>query len=301
VALTVAFVCATAAVLLLAGQELRRRGRGAQRLQRLNDLYAALSRTNQGVLRLRDEQPLLDELCRICVDTGHALFAVVMRLDAEGRPEVAACAGPAEAVALARQGMAEVARSPGTRTHRALHDGEASFVQDYAVTPHVVSDWRRRTLALGVRGIAALPIRVDGAPHASLSVFVAEQQFFDAEVRALLTEVADDVAFALQTMRREVERRQAMQEVQAAATRLQDVFNGMALPAAILSTTDAHAQDVNGAFCAMPRSAARWPTRACACRTMRSASASTRCCARAARSAISKPACNAPGATSGWC
>ena len=45
------------------------------------DFYAALSRTNGAILRARERDPLLWEICRICVDYGAAQLAYVALVD----------------------------------------------------------------------------------------------------------------------------------------------------------------------------------------------------------------------------
>ena len=71
--------------------------------QRLQRLYQALSQTNQRIVRReaeafddpQAEQHLFDDLCRICVETGHARFAAVVLVDGDHFERVAEH-GPAD-------------------------------------------------------------------------------------------------------------------------------------------------------------------------------------------------------------
>ena len=46
-----------------------------QRVARLRDFYAALSKANEAIIHARDEQRLFDEICEVAVTYGHAIFA----------------------------------------------------------------------------------------------------------------------------------------------------------------------------------------------------------------------------------
>src|SRR5689334_21154260 len=59
------------------------------------DLHAARSRTNGAILRARERDPLLWEICRICVEHGAARLAYVALID-DGTARPVAWAGPGE-------------------------------------------------------------------------------------------------------------------------------------------------------------------------------------------------------------
>ena len=60
------------------------------------DFYAALLRTNGAILRAREREPLLNDICRICVDNGAATLAYVALVDGDAAHPVA-WAGPGDA------------------------------------------------------------------------------------------------------------------------------------------------------------------------------------------------------------
>src|SRR5215218_7746228 len=60
------------------------------------DFYAALLRTNGAILRAKQQEPLLRDICRVCVEYGGATLAFVALVDGDvARP--VAWAGPGDA------------------------------------------------------------------------------------------------------------------------------------------------------------------------------------------------------------
>src|SRR6185295_5447370 len=75
-------------------KHLREQASAEARAARMGNFYRALSRTNRLIVRGPTEEALFEELCRICVETGHAAVARVDRLDDLAMTRVAV-AGPA--------------------------------------------------------------------------------------------------------------------------------------------------------------------------------------------------------------
>jgi len=92
--------------------------------RRLSDMYAALSRTNQLIVREHDPQTLLEEICRICIETGHAHLTIVNLIDGDFAIRVAT-AGPAvqffEGIPL--RWDITTAESQGSTALQAMRDG----------------------------------------------------------------------------------------------------------------------------------------------------------------------------------
>ncbi|PIM53261.1 hypothetical protein CS062_10280 [Roseateles chitinivorans] len=184
---------------------------GLDSRQRLQRLYQALSQTNQRIVRReaeafddpRAEQHLFDDLCRICVETGHARFAAVVLVDGDHFERVAEH-GPADRLMpgapqrwrrdapFARSSMATRAILEGTHqvSNRALEDPSLTVPGAPLIPP-------------GVESMAAFPLRRGGEVVGALSLLAGEPGFFDPQVLGLLDEMAGDLSFALEHLRRE--------------------------------------------------------------------------------------------------
>lgn len=179
-----------------------------RRIARLVDFYGALSRTNRALLQIREPQALYREICRICVEHGHARMAYIALVDGP-RAVPAAWAGVTKTFlddidlpldASVPQGNGPIAR--------AIREGRHCIVNDYLADPSTLP-WRERAAMLGTRATAAFPIRRAGAAIGALSLHVAEKDFFDAELIALLGEMAGDISFALDNLDRDRAHREA--------------------------------------------------------------------------------------------
>ncbi|CAN5323154.1 hypothetical protein BH11PSE9_BH11PSE9_27760 [soil metagenome] len=226
--------------------------------QRMTNFYAALSDCNQAILRIRQADALYAEICRIGVETGHALLACVYIRDGD-LARRAASAGPAERV-LAKVPDPLDLRGEGARaslTAQALHTGQRVLSNDYQAEPRA-APWREQAMAHGVRAMAWLPLRRGGEVCGVLMLAADEVGFFDVPMVRLLDEMTDDISFALDTIDREAERVEYERQVLAGLERFSRLFHAAPVAAAIVSIPERCVVDVNAAMCAryeLPREA----------------------------------------------
>ena len=159
------------------------------RVHRLNRVYALLSCIGSLVIRAQGRDELFREACRIAVETGGFLCAWAALVEsgsgpARARAELGAKVGALapEAVQLAQQGvLAELV--PGV-----VARGEPVFVADLS---------QFLAAAPALRAAAALPVVVERQVEGVLVLHAAEADFFDADEQRLLGEMTNDLAFAL--------------------------------------------------------------------------------------------------------
>ena len=104
--------------------------------RRIADFYAALSRTNGAIVRIPDPPALFDEICRICVEHGHAKVAYVALVDGEIAKPVA-WAGPAEPFLDGLHITVEESAMMGP-VARAIRTGEHCIANDLMRDPSTV-------------------------------------------------------------------------------------------------------------------------------------------------------------------
>jgi diguanylate cyclase (GGDEF)-like protein len=191
--------------------EITRRQAAEAQVDRLNRVYALLSRLNALIVRVATRAELFRETCHIAVEQGRFVKALILELKPEG-PTLVGIAGctPEYEATLRTQGFREwLARG---RFYRELVE------QKKGVT---IDDLRDR-LALGARfpGIEAydalvadsvrtgsrsllwLPIIVNGAPAAVLVLHSTEPAFFNLVERKPVDELAGDIGYALEHIAR---------------------------------------------------------------------------------------------------
>ena len=165
------------------------------------DFYRALSRTNGAIVRSASAQALYDEICRVCVDHGHASIAYVSLVDGDTLTCVAS-AGPAQEFVrhLDVQVGDSTVRNSGL-SGLAAATGVRQVSNDVDNDPRTLP-WRAQGAAIGTQAIAACPFRRAGRTIGALTLHMTSIGFFDARVLALLDEVTEDISFALDNFAR---------------------------------------------------------------------------------------------------
>jgi signal transduction histidine kinase len=192
----------------------------AEHIERLNHLYMALSETNQAIVHLTGREALFREVCRVAVERGGLRLAWIGLLDADsGEILPAAIAGVGEEwfARLRPFSVREPRRAP---VEYAIGEQRIYLCNDLAAAPEHAAI-RTPLRQVGLRAAASLPLRLGGNIIGALTLFAGEKDFFDAQLTALVTEMAADVSFALENYEREALRRQAEEALQRANEELE--------------------------------------------------------------------------------
>jgi diguanylate cyclase (GGDEF)-like protein len=86
---------------------------------------------------------------------------------------------------------------------RAIRGKELVFVNDLTSEPDVGSVKRKEAIRRGYRSLIALPLLVESAVFGTLTLYAKELNFFNQDELKLLTELADDISFALDHIAKE--------------------------------------------------------------------------------------------------
>ena len=194
-------------------------------LQRSNRELHALSSCNQTLLRARDEETLLAQICRIvCEEAGYRMAWVgYAEQGGERRVRPVASAGDVEGyLASADVVWADVERGRGP-AGLAIRSGQACVVQDFATDPRVVP-WRESAAQHGLRSVIALPLH-DGAGvvFGALLIYGEGSGAFTAAEVHLLEELAADLAFGVCVLREHAAHERTVAELRESEARYRDV------------------------------------------------------------------------------
>jgi diguanylate cyclase (GGDEF)-like protein len=180
--------------------------KGAEdRLKRLNRLYAMVTGISTSMVRVRDRADLFNRACQTAVEDGEFEMAWIAVIDPdENRIVPVAWAGSDEPVMSAIK--AHFSSSEGslegkTLAARAIREKAAAVSNDVQNDETLI--FGRMHAQSGVRSLAVLPLIVSDNPIGVMALYTSKPEFFDAAGLLLLTELAGNVAFAIDHLERQ--------------------------------------------------------------------------------------------------
>ena len=226
-------VAVTAQILEVSGRpvyhciwrDITERKQAEQRVHELNLMVKASGAINALMVRERDRQRLLAEACKILVETRGYQFAWIGQV-APGPKRVVPTAragkdaGYLDAVTITWDETPTGQGPMGT----AIRTGQAVACQDTATDPRS-GPWREEATARGFASVAAVPLIHDLRVLGAVAVYSVRTGAFNAEELELLKELAGDLAFALQSIEHEQERKRAEASLGESERRFRLLFN----------------------------------------------------------------------------
>lgn len=200
-----------------------------KQIERLNQLYSALSETNQAIVRMDDEKELFPLVCKCAVEVGNMKMAWIGQVD-ESLTKIIPIVSYAK-----DQGSLEILKF--LEIHRPLNNdslGESIFSINQ---PVIINDlfnnekalsWHAGALKFDWHSVASFPIQRNGKPFVILTVYHDLINAFDSSIVDLLTEMSSDITFALDNFDRENKRVQSQQQLAESENKLSVILNSVA-------------------------------------------------------------------------
>ncbi|WPC68682.1 EAL domain-containing protein [Rhodoferax ferrireducens] len=167
------------------------------RITHLNRVYAVLSGINTLIVRVRDRDELFKEACRIAVEEGGfrmAMIATVHHNTTKIVP-VATAGKDDELMTAINNILSSSEHAPKTMSARAIRDKKAVVSNAAQNDPQVL--FSAQYIKAGVHSMAVFPLIVSDEAVGVLALYASETEFFKEEELKLLSELAGDVAFAI--------------------------------------------------------------------------------------------------------
>ena len=220
-----------------------------RKLQRLTQLYAALSQCNQAIVRCKSEAELFPIICADAVKFGGMKLAWIGVLDAATgviKPVSWEGEGADSLSGLVIDTRTDDSQGLGP-SDRALRAGEPYWFQDFANDPNAeVCHSRAKTYGWGAA--ASLPLKRRGQLAGLLTVYAGEAHAFDEASRSLLLEMAMDISFALERFADEADRRRTLLSLADSEERYRKAFHTSPDAVNINRLSDSVYIDVNEGF-----------------------------------------------------
>ena len=203
--------------------------------ERLTRMLAALSATNEAIVRASSRSELFDLVCQATADGGKftATSIALTRSDSDYL-DVVAAAGPTAASSREVRLSGNAAHPEGRgSTGMAIRSGKPCIINDYLADQRGEA-FHARALRDGTRAGAAFPLSVRGQVVGVMIFVAVEKDTFTPEFSELLQRLTDNVSFALENFVRADEKTRADERIEYLAshdslTNLpnREMFNGL--------------------------------------------------------------------------
>ncbi len=179
-------------------RDITERKRADLKIRHLNRVYAVLSSINALIVRVRSQDELFREACRIATEAGKFRLAWIGVVDrAAKRLRIVAWSGADEEfVKRIPVGLEDVGSPKRGLANCAVAEGRPVISNDMAHDPRILL--QAESAQLGLRSVAHIPLLVAGEVVAVLALQATEADFFDEVEMRLLQELAGDIAFAIE-------------------------------------------------------------------------------------------------------
>ena len=181
------------------------RKKAEDRLKSLNRLYAMATGISASMVRVRDRTDLFNRACQTAVEHGEFDMAWIAILDPnENRIVPVASAGhdePVMSTIKAHFSSSEGTLQGNTLAARAIREKAAVISNDVQSDENLI--FGKMHAQSGVRSLAVFPLIVSDSPIGVFALYTSKPEFFDAVGLRLLTDLAGNVAFAVDHLERQ--------------------------------------------------------------------------------------------------
>lgn len=181
--------------------KLNREKENEKKILHLNRLYSVLSAVNRAIVRIYSERDLLERTCKILFNIGGFRLVWIGQVDYETnlvKPIVffGLNDGYLESIKISIDENIPEGKGP---TGTALREGRFVICNDI-LNDHSMAPWIEKAKQRGFRSSGSFPIIVKGNLYGSLNLYSAEIGFFDDAETELCLEIANDIAFAIESI-----------------------------------------------------------------------------------------------------
>lgn len=180
--------------------ETQQKTKTAQSLRRFNRALQTLSNGNEALVRARDEESLLQEMCNVLVKFGGYQAALIV-VNAEPARRIAWTSAPQIVPELKDAALASL---NGGHLARAFETAKPGVIHSRQNLEEFLKEEMGRA---GIESLLSLPISDGSTVLGILTIFSSDPAEFDSDELKLLEELAGDLSYGVHTLRLRVEKR----------------------------------------------------------------------------------------------
>lgn len=195
------------------------RKRAEEAALRLGRMYAALSATEEAILRTRTPSELFQRVCEAAVDGGKFLTTAVLmtRPDSQDLHVVAGSGHGLETLRTTDISMDATQPSGRGLVGTACRTGKSRISNDYSADPST-APWHALAKQIGIASATAVPVQRAGKSIGTILFYSHEKFAFDEEIVALLERMSESMVYALDMFELEAEKVRSRDRIQYLAT-----------------------------------------------------------------------------------
>ncbi len=222
------------------------------RYERLLQLYAMLTHSNQAIVRCNSALELFNEVCKIAIEHGGMAMAWVGRLDESSQQIIpVACFGEGTEILEEIYVTADASDPRGQGpSGTAIRENQPFWCHDYTNDPRL-APWHEIVAAYKWQATATVPITQNGKPVAALSMYSHQSDAFDKTAQELMIRIGQDISHALNAYEREEERKhneallrgESLKSLSQRDAALREITQGV-----LIASADRVATYINDAF-----------------------------------------------------
>jgi len=197
----------------------RERRHAEQAARQLGRMYAALSATNEAIIRAKSPEELYQQVCDAAVHGGQFVStAVILAEPGNIWARVAAATGKgAQTLREVRLSIDESVPEGRGLVGVVYRTQKSAIVNDF-FSDERLRPWYDDARRIGLASEALMPLFRAGHCIGTLAFYASEKDWFNGEIVKLLEHMAENVSFALDNFDRELERKRAEERIEHLAT-----------------------------------------------------------------------------------
>jgi len=171
-----------------------------KRTERLNQIHQLISQTNHTILRVRDKEQLLKDVCQIMKEVGQFSYVWIgISESSDAQPNMMVTSGKEdEYLRLLFEGLHSAsATERGEPALSALRKKYAVVVNDVAGFSKNAFAWQTRALSYQFHSIGGFPFKTAAGFNGVIALYAKETNYFSTEEITLLRALAADVSYGL--------------------------------------------------------------------------------------------------------
>lgn len=178
-------------------EDISEKKKDEEKTRRVNQILKMVSGVGQLIIHESDQGRLLSEACKtIVAEGGYTMVWIGILDDKTMAVKTGACAGDEDGYLKKLSLTSEDTPEGNGPVGKAIRTGKASICEDVENDPSFKL-WRDAALKSGFKSVGAFPMRVRRSVVGSLNVYTQTKGCFSPEEIRLLSELADDIGFAL--------------------------------------------------------------------------------------------------------